>query len=98
MAQLSRRALLRRFVPGQKSGPVMGYTVRVASDRCIVFRGPECGACVGLCPDEVQALALRRARPYFAVESCSGCGRCVEACPIIPSALEVERHDQEPNG
>lgn len=69
------------------------YVVRVIRDRCVTFRGPECGACADLCPDGAKAIAMRRTRPHFTVESCSGCGLCVEACPVIPSALEVLPHE-----
>ena len=94
MAELSRRALLRRIIPGGEPEPVPLYSIRVSQARCIVFRGPECGACAGLCPDGEQALALRRGRPVFVAESCSGCGHCVVACPTIPAALEIECHDR----
>jgi ferredoxin len=108
MPVMSRRALLRKFLPAGRSeprpelrtelrtelAPEPGFVVHVARERCITFRGPECGACAGLCPDpgSDQALVMRRFRPEFAAESCQGCGRCVSACPMVPAALEIRPH------
>jgi MinD superfamily P-loop ATPase len=98
MPVMSRRALLRTFLPAGRSEPAPepGFVIHVARERCITFRGPECGACAGLCPDGAQALVLRRSRPEFTAVSCQGCGRCVSACPMIPAALEIRRHVPDP--
>jgi ferredoxin len=108
MPVMSRRALLRKFLPAGRPelpkqpmaeplpelAPEPGFVVHVARERCITFRGPECGACAGLCPetDSDQALVMRRFRPEFTAISCQGCGRCVSACPMVPAALEIRPH------
>lgn len=62
--------------------------VRLSQARCLPFRGPECGACAGLCPEGVAGLTLKLGRPQIDIEECVGCGRCIEACPTNPPALE----------
>lgn len=64
--------------------------VKVREDLCFTFRGPECGACGGLCPDGAKALTFRRNRPSIDPEVCVGCGRCIDACPTLPKALELQ--------
>ncbi len=64
-------------------------TVRVLTEQCTPYRGPECGACVGWCPEGVDALHLRRGRPEIDPEACVGCGLCIAACPTKPVALEL---------
>jgi ferredoxin-type protein NapG len=68
-------------------------TVRLNPAHCFVFRGPECGACAGLCPTESLAedppLKLVMRKPQIDSDSCVGCGRCIEACPTIPKAIEM---------
>lgn len=63
---------------------------RVRRDLCLPYRGPECGACAGLCPDGAEsALRLRLGRPEIEEAACIGCGRCIEACPTAPKAIEL---------
>ncbi len=64
-------------------------TVRIATERCIAFQGPECGACVGLCPSSVVGIRLTRWRPEVITDACVGCGLCIEACPVMPRAIEL---------
>jgi ferredoxin-type protein NapG len=66
--------------------PVLG-AVRIDETRCITFKGPECGACAGLCPDGVKALTMSRCRPSVDESTCVGCGKCIEACPVMPPAV-----------
>ncbi|WP_428263143.1 4Fe-4S dicluster domain-containing protein [Haliangium sp.] len=96
---MSRRALLRKLMPGAAE-PAPRFVVRVDRARCITFMGPECGACIGQCTDDAQALRLSRHRPEFAAESCVGCGRCISACPTMPAALSLEpvAHARRPGG
>ena len=62
--------------------------VEVDPARCIAFRGPECGACGGWCPEAApSALRLRLGRPVIDPDACAGCGLCIPACPMTPSAL-----------
>ena len=62
-------------------------TVSISRDHCFTFRGPECGACGGLCPGNLRAITFSRARPSVDEEACVGCGRCIDACPTSPKAI-----------
>ncbi len=66
---------------------VMLGKVNLIEENCFAFRGPECGACGGLCPGGIKAITFRMARPQLDVESCIGCGLCIEACPTTPKAF-----------
>ena len=61
--------------------------VHIATERCIAFAGPECGACVGMCPAGLSAITLRRWRPVLDEQECIGCGLCIAACPTSPPAI-----------
>ncbi len=63
--------------------------VKIREDLCFAFKGPECGACVGLCPDSIKAITLKMWRPYLEDETCIGCGICIDACPTDPKAIEI---------
>ena len=67
--------------------------VRLLEDRCIAFAGPECGACVGICPTGVDAVRLCGSVPVVDREQCLGCGLCIEACPTRPPAIEMLSRD-----
>lgn len=62
-------------------------TAAVDPSRCFTFRGPECGACAGLCPSGIDALRMRMNRPVLNAEACIGCGLCIDACPTVPKAI-----------
>jgi ferredoxin-type protein NapG/ferredoxin-type protein NapH len=63
--------------------------VELRRDVCITFAGPECGACVGLCPASIDAIKLVRWRPEVDTSQCIGCGICIRACPTSPPALQL---------
>lgn len=71
----------------QKGHPRLGGA-RIVEERCLPYKGPECGACAGLCPG-TQALTLRAGRPAIDSAHCTGCGMCIAACPVTPAAIEV---------
>lgn len=64
-------------------------TVTVNPAVCMPFRGPECGACAGLCPEQAPALTMVRRKPQIDAEICIGCGLCIDACPTTPKALDL---------
>lgn len=59
----------------------------VQQDKCFAFMGPECGACVPVCP--ISAITKDRERPVIDAEICNGCGLCREACPVWGKAINV---------
>ncbi len=64
-------------------------TVAVDPGICFTFRGPECGACGGMCPTEVPALTFRQARPHVNTDLCVGCGLCIRACVTAPKSIRL---------
>ncbi|MBO33297.1 MAG: 4Fe-4S ferredoxin [Rhodospirillaceae bacterium] len=75
-------------VPRESTWPL--GKVRIREDLCIAFKGPECGACVGLCPGELEAISLVRWKPQLDQERCVGCGICIQECPVMPKAIVLE--------
>ena len=63
--------------------------VRIETTRCIAYLGPECGACVGVCPDGLKGIKLSRWKPQVDAEQCVGCGLCIHSCPTTPAAIEM---------
>lgn len=63
--------------------------VRIVEERCLAYRGPECGACVGLCPGGLVGMRLSAWKPVVE-DVCIGCGACIAACPTDPAAIELE--------
>jgi ferredoxin-type protein NapG len=61
---------------------------RIQTDKCFVFKGPECGACKPACP--VGALTLDLTKPVIDLDVCNGCGLCREACPVWDKAIVVD--------
>jgi len=76
------------LIPFEGTSWPLGSVV-VDPTHCLPFRGPECGACQGLCPAGVEALRLQRGRPVIDEAQCVGCGLCIEACPTRPAALQL---------
>ncbi len=77
------------------SAPPLG-PVRIIEEHCIAFKGPECGACVGHCPDGVSAIRIVQWRPVLNEDECVGCGLCVGSCPTVPSAIVTISPKDEP--
>jgi len=61
-------------------------TVKIDTERCLPFLGPECGACEGSCPLE-NTLTFKLEKPYINPEQCTGCSLCYHSCILDPSAI-----------
>ncbi|MDH5676812.1 MAG: 4Fe-4S dicluster domain-containing protein [Myxococcales bacterium] len=64
-------------------------TARILKEHCLAHRGPECGACAGLCAAGAEALRLVASKPVIDEARCNGCGLCLPACPTSPRAIEM---------
>lgn len=60
----------------------------IDTDTCLPYSGPECGACVPLCPVS-GALYLEMEKPIIDQDECVGCGMCLEACIMEPKAVKI---------
>ena len=61
---------------------------RIDENACLPFSGPECGACVAICPIP-GALVLESEKPVIDQEQCLGCGLCREACIVEDKAITI---------
>jgi MauM/NapG family ferredoxin protein len=62
--------------------------VNIDEETCLPFKGPECGACVPVCP-VAGALILNLEKPYIIPELCTGCALCREACILEQKAITI---------
>lgn len=60
---------------------------------CLPFSGPECGACVSICPVE-GALTLEQEKPVIDQASCMGCALCREVCVVEEKAIEISPYNE----
>ncbi|HAT27317.1 MAG TPA: hypothetical protein DCS89_09900 [Gammaproteobacteria bacterium] len=60
----------------------------IATDQCLPYLGPECGACRDSCPLD-GALIFEGVRPTINSEVCVGCGLCREVCIANPKAIGI---------
>lgn len=61
---------------------------RILTDKCFVYKGPECGACAPACPP--KSLRMVAGKPEITSDTCTGCGLCREACPVWDKAIAVD--------
>lgn len=62
--------------------------VRIHTQTCLPYSGPECGACASICPVP-GALVWKQNKPSIDKQHCTGCGLCREACIVEPKAVQV---------
>jgi ferredoxin-type protein NapG len=60
----------------------------IDESSCLPFSGPECGACISVCPAE-GALVLVNEKPVIHQVLCVGCGLCREACIVEDKAINI---------
>ena len=63
--------------------------VRINTDTCLPYSGPECGACADSCPVPGALEWEGGVRPVINDELCTGCALCREACIVDPKAVTV---------
>lgn len=63
-------------------------TARIETDRCLPYKGPECGACQSSCPVS-EAMIWKLGKPRIDSEHCVGCGLCREACILEVKAISI---------
>lgn len=89
---LSRRAVLRAFVPAAPAETL----ARIASisGACVEPSGVACRRCGEVCDENAIRFAPLpggRAMPVLDVAKCSGCGECLAPCPT--SAIHLISRD-----
>lgn len=60
----------------------------INEQTCLPYSGPECGACIGVCPIH-GALTLDMCKPVINQSLCNGCGLCRESCIADPKAINI---------
>lgn len=85
---LSRRAVLRAFVPASSEETL----VRIAAigSACVEPKGVSCRRCGEVCDENAirfVPLPGGRAAPMLNAAMCSGCGECLAPCPVSAITL-----------
>jgi ferredoxin-type protein NapG len=62
--------------------------LRIDTQTCLPYSGPECGACAHACPVP-GALIWNMCKPYIVPQLCVGCSLCREACIVDTKAILV---------
>lgn len=60
----------------------------IDTETCLPYQGPECGACVSICPVE-GALVLQSEKPIIDENLCVGCALCRAACVVETKSILV---------
>lgn len=63
--------------------------VRIDTQTCLPYLGPECGACAESCPVPGALEWEGGRRPVINQDVCTGCALCREACIVEPKAVHV---------
>ena len=82
-----------KFSAERKFATPLGRAKVIEAD-CLLGRGRECGACVGVCPKEALDLAWDPvemvSRVVVDAKACTGCGYCEYVCPSTPKSILVK--------
>ena len=73
--------------PAPRSLPVLAVA-SIDTTSCLPWQGPECGACISVCPVP-GAIDQDMIRPSISAESCIGCALCREACITTPKSITL---------
>jgi ferredoxin len=63
--------------------------VRIDTETCLPYLGPECGACADSCPVPGALRWEGGLRPVIDDEICTGCALCRQACILDPKAIGI---------
>ncbi|MAG01064.1 MAG: hypothetical protein CL388_07685 [Acidiferrobacteraceae bacterium] len=74
--------------PVDNSAPPKMALAKISDERCLPYRGPECGACRSSCKVE-GALGWDLTKPVINPVLCCGCGLCRQACITDPSSIMI---------
>jgi ferredoxin-type protein NapG len=80
-------------ITDDKIQPNKFANAEINEDICLPFSGPECGACVSVCPVE-GALTLVQEKPVITQEVCVGCALCREACVVEEKAIAITSYNE----
>ncbi|MBF0447602.1 MAG: hypothetical protein HQL67_05320 [Magnetococcales bacterium] len=91
---------LPELIPTDSEDPLLPQPklaeIRINTQTCLPFSGPECGACLPACPIP-GALTLMAGRlPKIDSNHCTGCALCRLACIVSPKAIEVYPRQNHP--
>ena len=82
-----------KFAAKDKFAKPLGVA-KVDANECLLSQNRECGACVGVCPQEALDLAWDPAEMVSRVvvdpKKCTGCGYCEYVCVSTPKAICVK--------
>jgi ferredoxin-type protein NapG len=75
--------------PGPAPAPAKFALVRIDTETCLPYLGPECGACADSCPVPGALRWEGGLRPVIDDEICTGCALCRQACILDPKAIGI---------
>ncbi len=75
--------------PGPPPAPAKFAEVRIDTETCLPYLGPECGACADSCPVPGALEWEGGLRPVIDAELCTGCALCRQACILDPKAIKI---------
>jgi ferredoxin-type protein NapG len=74
---------------GPPPSPAKFAEVRIDTETCLPYLGPECGACADSCPVPGALSWQDGLRPVIDEEICTGCALCRQACILDPKAIKI---------